>query len=753
MQIIININGTNMDIEGLETFPLSIVKQVDSFAKLVNSGGGTIANVLRKLVLPATKNNTNAVNQFHIPNTDIGQVRGILPISVLLNGAEILNGACVLETAVRNGWHPNKLIFRVLSDGNDVWAALEGVDVRDVDMGSIVWNIDNIINSQTGIPPTWGAIFAPIVYGQVTGQNSILPPPAATPAPKRKQFHRYDFRPSVFYYTIIKSIFASVGYAVVSDFIESDYFKRWLWLYGAGQDWKNSHDIELFKFHERLGTPQPIPANIGLVDVELTQEIYDPSGIYNNTTFLATAPVSGYYRLEYMVRCDNLFGVELSVTNVNPTDPDFDDVVFPSYSISDVVLRNYIKIGAGAQIRLRAALVPSAAETITEAYLKMHLTDEVVFRGDVAISSCLQSTSTKDFCRAISHQFGGLNFLFDSALKQVLILPRFDVVVKNNLNEDELIKGYYNNPVDVTPVNFEVDGRSMELSINDSYGESLLMGYKEDDDPVYKYTQRLSSQDLVYNALIELNKRGKAGAKNLNPVFTNLISARSNTVGTGVGEHYLPFVLPSGFEIEGTLFSTFSGNTIGELPPPDETTFESAPKCGIAYYPPHGTVVEFESYIPAPPAFDFIMPACFIQQGALIHQNSTIQFVQPIANGAYGDLLGFLNNSPATISKGLVSAFYTQYFAIIRRGEYLKALAKLSAAGVVAEDFRKIKKIKIGGNEQYWILFKLDGFKPTKRELTSTELVSYVSPTQEDIDSVEHYDPEIKPFTHTNLEI
>ena len=117
----LKINGTQMDIEGLKTFPLSITKQVDRFLELASGGGGTISNVLRKLVLPATKNNTRAVNQFHIPNAEIGATRGLLSISLALNGAEILNGFCILETAIRNGWHPERLTFRVLTDGNDIW--------------------------------------------------------------------------------------------------------------------------------------------------------------------------------------------------------------------------------------------------------------------------------------------------------------------------------------------------------------------------------------------------------------------------------------------------------------------------------------------------------------------------------------------------------------------------------------------------------------------------------------------------------
>lgn len=746
--ISVRLNGLEADFESIENLPISITKQTDDLTQIGKSTGTTANNAINAFTLPATKRNCNIVSQAQMANTD-KQYQNIFRLTVVIGGSVAFAGRAILTNMTNNGNFPKNFNFETLGDALDIWELLDAVSLRDLDLGTIEWTTQNIIDSQTGTYPTWKGIFAPVCYGNTSGETD------PSPSYNGAMFMSRDFRFHIYYPAIIDAIFNSFGYTVESNFKELDFFKEWVYMFGVGDLLQTAQDITTTYLRATRSTDYTLP-NAGFANVRFNT-ISDPQSGWDGVNYWWVAPVTGTYKVQFGLNFDALNEWRLTIDEPAAT-PNIYGIIggteyvhtpAPSFLATEIE----VKVYAGTRIYVEVRPVnPTYTIFAQNTYLNIQLVNELFVGTTIDIASCLHDRPLKDFLKGISHQFN-LMWFVNQTLKKVYFEPRFDYQLPDVFGVLQTYAGWYSAPANQDPLVLKLDQDTIQLQVFDPYGKFLRLSYKEGDDPAGQYYLKFVSESdiLPYGIQADFTDRGKDGTVSENPFFENMYLGFSNTVSTF--EFALPFVLPSSTDMDEVFQSDNFGRVLGTLPDP---TYESEPKCAWVYR--GKTFVRHQDTI-APWGSGSIGAYALLMQANTLSFN-TQYIVTEFENGSYCKTLRFLRGGEQNPSvtqgielDGLARYFYYTYFAIINEGIKLIAEAQIKTPQLASEDFSGLRRLWLNGKTVLAVLSKITDFKPSLAENTKVELVKYVEMTQDFADNnIEHRDLQQAPFNHVNYD-
>jgi len=246
-----------LDVTDNSEFPLAMTFQISDFKDLTSTSG----DYSKTFKVPATKNNNNIFKHIYIPNIYIdNNVTSKKSCRVIFNNLYSLVGLIQVDGVGGYGETPS--YYNCVFFGSNLsWAS----DMQDSKMNEIEWGIggDELTYNKESIVTTWqdedcntspsSYIVYPITsYGDynalgesgtiqlldtaydagVGTSSSMLgyygflesgdtygtPPPVA------------DWRPSVFVKNTLDKIFEKINYRINSTFMETDMFKKLVWL-------------------------------------------------------------------------------------------------------------------------------------------------------------------------------------------------------------------------------------------------------------------------------------------------------------------------------------------------------------------------------------------------------------------------------------------------------------------------------------------------------------------------------------------
>tara|TARA_R110002110_G_scaffold16101_1_gene70572 strand:- start:772 stop:3384 length:2613 start_codon:yes stop_codon:yes gene_type:complete len=245
-----------LDVDNHSEFPLALTFQISDFKDLTSTSG----DYSKTFKIPATKNNNNILKHIYNPSISVqNKVTEKKSCRILFNNLYSLVGLIQIDGVGGYGETPS--YYNCVFFGNNLnWADT----IQDTYMNTIDWGDEgkDLTYNKDSIVATWqhedcnNASNSPIVYPITSyGQYNELGTASTiqlldtygvhsgygaaytgyygftntglgygTPKPSA------DWRPSVFVKTTLDKIFDAVGYTINSAFMETDMFKKLVWL-------------------------------------------------------------------------------------------------------------------------------------------------------------------------------------------------------------------------------------------------------------------------------------------------------------------------------------------------------------------------------------------------------------------------------------------------------------------------------------------------------------------------------------------
>ena len=289
-----------IDVTDHSDFPLALTFQISDFKDLTSTSG----DYSKTFKIPATKNNNNLLKHLYIPNISVdNKVTDKKSCRILFNNLYSLVGLIQVDGVGGYGETPS--YYNCVFFGSNLnWAD----KIQDAYMNAPeLWGAEgeNLAYNKDSIVATWqhedcnNASNSPIVYpitsygdynelgtartiqlldtnyGNGTGGSGALgyygfydsgssfgtPPPVA------------DWRPSVFVKTTLDKIFNAVGYTINSAFMNTDMFKKLVWLL-PNFKYNNTEQREIEYGYGNIFTGEGL---ISSTSIAPTNDQYDPN--------------------------------------------------------------------------------------------------------------------------------------------------------------------------------------------------------------------------------------------------------------------------------------------------------------------------------------------------------------------------------------------------------------------------------------------------------------------------------------------
>ena len=244
-----------LDVTDHSDFPLALTFQISDFKDLTSTSG----DYSKTFKIPATKNNNNLLKHLYIPNISVdNKVTDKKSCRILFNNLYSLVGLIQVDGVGGYGETPS--YYNCVFFGSNLnWAD----KIQDTYMNAIEWGNDgeNLAYNKDSIVATWqhedcnNASNSPIVYpitsygdyNELGNARTIQLLDTASTQPISNGSIGYygfddngdsygtpppvsDWRPSVFVKTTLDKIFNAVGYTINSAFMNTDMFKKLVWL-------------------------------------------------------------------------------------------------------------------------------------------------------------------------------------------------------------------------------------------------------------------------------------------------------------------------------------------------------------------------------------------------------------------------------------------------------------------------------------------------------------------------------------------
>ena len=288
----------DLDITDHSDFPLALTFQISDFKDLTSTSG----DYSKTFKIPATKNNNNILKHLYIPNISVDNtVTDKKSCRILFNNLYSLVGLIQVDGVGGYGETPS--YYNCVFFGSNLnWAG----KIQDAYMNTIEWGDDgdNLTYNKDSIIATWNDLDcnssnSPIVYpitsyGEYNELGTartiqLLDTLYGNSAWGSNQLGYYgfyndgvsygtplpvsDWRPSVFVKTTLDKIFNAVGYTINSAFMNTDMFKKLVWLL-PNFKYNNPEDREIKYGYGNSFTGEGL---ISSTSIAPTNDQYDPN--------------------------------------------------------------------------------------------------------------------------------------------------------------------------------------------------------------------------------------------------------------------------------------------------------------------------------------------------------------------------------------------------------------------------------------------------------------------------------------------
>ena len=516
-----------------------------------------------------------------------------------------------------------------------------------------------------------------------------------------------EFTPFLFIRTIFDKAFDSIGYTILSDFMDSDNFKKLILLTPLIP----RYPAEFSDDYLNVGLLQSsinIPSFTGVYIWPTQTIIPNVSNPYNFGTGVYTVPFTGYYEFELSANIISAVGTwAFSVfakvdANVIPitAGSELNLGLLSSGNIFATTRSNVVYLAAGQTVSLAGVISSTDPSTTFEFSMNIVGEAETGFGSLIAFRYLLQNWKVSDFIKGVQQMFN-LRFEADVERQTITIEPADNYLYQNQATPQEVRTGFYtDNLTDLTPnldLSFEgklySDNNQPQITVLKYKTEGETDEFVDENNPLGFFAAQYTLPADKYNSAIE-QKENIFFAKTLSTVDNELRDVTSNfnvQVPLIYNTNYIldPTSIDANYQVEPRIlyFAGFRGGGID----------------GTINY----------SFLGAPIAYPFAFMSNYNRS-----DDWSIAFSDEIIQGS------------ATI--GLLNAFYLQDFARKRVAKRLEIAYFWDSLQMSALSFRN----KILLDSVQYVLQKIDGYKPLEDSSTRTVLLVDQSPEKEDADAI-----------------
>ncbi len=324
-----------LDVTDHSDFPLSLTFQISDIRDITSTSG----DYSKTFKVPATKNNNKLLSNYFNPKITQTNINSKKPCRIVVDGSTTITG--LIKTTGVAGFGKKAAYYNCVFYGNNLsWA--KNIDERY--LHQINWGTagEDILYHKTDIMATWdytdsdaaSPFIYPIVsYGDfnIGGAEKTIQlldyredRYAGSPTGEfGKSYWGYDsggnnfgnpipqsdWRPAIFVKTTLEKIFSDLGYGISSDFINTDMFKKLVWLlpnfkynepddfyneWSFKSDWINGVTMQTNTVVESSTNPEAQVTDDGIVMVNRTLSEDDGSLFYtgdSRTTGVVTSSI------------------------------------------------------------------------------------------------------------------------------------------------------------------------------------------------------------------------------------------------------------------------------------------------------------------------------------------------------------------------------------------------------------------------------------------------------------------------------
>ena len=327
-----------VDVTSHEDFPLALTFQI-SDVKDITSTSGTYS---KKFKVPATKNNNKLFKHFYDPKSVTpSNIGGLKKCRILVNNLYSLNG--LIKIIGAGGYGERAAYYDCVFYGNNMsWATqISELTLSDIDWGTnldsgtpYLLNFYKVTGSgttdtgwrQTNCESTPEHVVCPLVsygdfntsgeestvqtlytkteynqwkygaaattqtgyYGRNDNQTSY-----GTPLPE------CDWRPAVWVKNTIDKIFNVLGYSVSSSFMNTDTFKKLIWLLPNAKYYNTDERHKRYSFESKLGSSYTFyqyQSGVGTVSSNTFR--FPHTGTYSSVPASGNISKSGWFEID-----------------------------------------------------------------------------------------------------------------------------------------------------------------------------------------------------------------------------------------------------------------------------------------------------------------------------------------------------------------------------------------------------------------------------------------------------------------------
>lgn len=255
--------------------------------------------------MPSTLINDQIHNTLHnpsIPDNSAGQVfDNFKPCRYIANGQEILIGKYLVQSGVKRNGRPEKYRGKIYGLNGD-WV----IDLKEKSIYDFINTRTHTFDAAT-IIGTWDFdgrneaedfVYAPVRYRKPFGATPAATEENPNPQPLDDNVLISDMKPSISVYWLLWRAFKSVGYRLVSQFMDTDLYRKSLlpWTWG-GFDFMDDSRWEPLKFvaaqNESIrfeGDHDDEFPDLQVKDDGTVPGTYDNSGVFTYTNGASVLP-------------------------------------------------------------------------------------------------------------------------------------------------------------------------------------------------------------------------------------------------------------------------------------------------------------------------------------------------------------------------------------------------------------------------------------------------------------------------------
>lgn len=483
MYVKIYIDNQIIDYSDNANLPFILKVAYRDFKKIGETESIDLENAASSLLIPATKRNKAILE---------GNENTFFTFEVVRNGQNFFKGRCRVSNKQYERFNLVGYSLELYGGTADIFEQLEGLSLRDLDLGQIGYSVSSVLASWSGFTSDSNlAIYLPAVYG--TLNSGVV-----------DEFELEDMRPAVYYETILAGIESYLNITIDSHLRQNDLWKRCVHLFGVGELWENFSD-SISTNQVAVGTETTLTYTQSSSDTIIYKvEINIPSG--NNST-------SDLFELEINSDAGYVQRIAYDVTNGN-------NVISAEIQLDNV----------GEKIRLEGHKTSGSSLTLLPAgsQFLVKSTTKVVEGSSVKIASCLHDIDVKDWLKEMFLQFNLVSF-YNPVTRTLKLDPAFNFIIGNSEYE-----GFYTTE---NPRTIKTDSTKATKSYQPIY-DRLVFSYQKNGD-----TEKIIDQYIEHTThplnCIDISLNEGTNEKEYTSLYFNM----SNGLVDGITTRELPILV------------------------------------------------------------------------------------------------------------------------------------------------------------------------------------------------------------------